>query len=84
MISGMEDSDQGTRTLNTEGTWCPEPISLLSEAIDEMASGERLWLLCSDPAALRDVPKYCSALGHRLLDTIEDADKNSRFLIQIK
>ncbi|QGG80390.1 sulfurtransferase TusA [Litorivicinus lipolyticus] len=84
MIIGMIDSEQGTKTLNTHGTWCPEPISLLSEAIDSMAPGQQIQLLCSDPAALRDVPKYCAALGHRLLQTDQDSDMNSCFLIQIK
>ncbi len=70
-------------TLDTSGTWCPEPIMLLSERIESLQSGDQVQLISTDPASKRDVPKYCAAMGHLLLQQIEDADRFV-FLIQLR
>lgn len=70
-------------TLNTQGTWCPEPIMLLSEHIEDCPSGHHIRLISTDPAALRDVPKYCAAMGHELLGT-ETLESEWVFLIQVR
>lgn len=80
----MRKNHVGTKTLDTSGTWCPEPLMMISEIIEEMASGQCLQVICTDPASLRDVPKYCLALGHPLLDSKTDTDQTYRFLIQVK
>ena len=56
---------------------------MLSERIETCASGDQLWLLASDPATLRDVPKYCAAMGHSLLE-VEEGAEVYRFLIQVR
>lgn len=70
-------------TLDTSGTWCPEPIMLLSEHIEASEPGSQILLISTDPAALRDVPKYCTAMGHRVQETRE-SDKQYEFLIQLR
>ena len=70
-------------TLDTSGTWCPEPIMLLSERIESLESGDQVQLISTDPASKRDVPKYCSAMGHHLIEQTEDNDQ-FEFLIQLR
>lgn len=47
--------------------YCPEPLMLLHEKINELASGQVLKVIATDPATLRDVPKFCHFLQIKLL-----------------
>ncbi len=53
--------------LDTTGLYCPEPIMLMHNKVRDMQPGEVLKVVASDPATTRDVPKFCSFLGHELL-----------------
>lgn len=46
---------------------CPEPIMLLRKKIREIKNGEILLMLSDDPSTIRDVPKYCQFMNHKLL-----------------
>lgn len=61
-------------TLDTQGLMCPEPIMLLHKAIKTVAVGECLYLMATDPATLRDVPKFCRFLQHELVAQIEEPE----------
>lgn len=60
--------------LDTKGLFCPEPVMMLHAKMDEMAEGEILLIVATDPSTTRDVPKFCKFLGHDLLSSTEDAD----------
>ncbi|GAA3906781.1 sulfurtransferase TusA [Halomonas cibimaris] len=53
--------------LDTSGLYCPEPIMLMHNQVRDMAPGEILEVVATDPATTRDVPKFCQFLGHELL-----------------
>ncbi len=53
--------------LDVSGLWCPEPVMLLHSKIREMAAGETVMILATDPATERDIPRFCQFLGHDLL-----------------
>ena len=53
--------------LNAEGLYCPEPVMLLHNKIRDMAAGETVKIIATDPSTQRDIPKFCSFLGHDLL-----------------
>ena len=55
------------RTLDTTGLLCPEPVMLLHKTVREMASGEIVEVIASDPSTTRDIPKFCTFLDHELL-----------------
>lgn len=57
--------------LDTTGLYCPEPIMLMHNKVRDMSSGEILKVIATDPATTRDVPKFCSFLGHSLLSQQE-------------
>ena len=68
--------------LDTTGLYCPEPIMLMHNKVRDMASGEILKVVASDPATTRDVPKFCSFLGHELLAQ-EETDGQYLYLIRL-
>ncbi len=54
--------------LDTSGLTCPEPVMMLHNKIRDIAAGEVLEILATDPATTRDIPKFCAFLGHELID----------------
>ena len=61
--------------LDTLGLYCPEPIMMLHSKVAEMAVGELVQVVASDPATQRDIPKFCRFLGHELVSQEEDDQK---------
>ena len=55
------------RTVDARNLYCPEPVMLLHNAVRDLAVGQVLLLLATDPSTQRDVPKFCHFLGHTLL-----------------
>lgn len=53
--------------LDTSGLYCPEPVMLMHNKVRDMAPGEMLQVVATDPATTRDVPKFCQFLGHELV-----------------
>ena len=53
--------------MDTKGLYCPEPVMLLHNQIRDMAVGETVEVLATDPSTMRDIPKFCTFLGHELL-----------------
>lgn len=70
-----------THKLDASGVYCPEPVMMLHTKIDEMAVGEVLEVLATDPSTKRDVPKFCNFLGHEL---IEQGEREALYFYIIK
>ncbi|WP_438985665.1 sulfurtransferase TusA family protein [Aequoribacter sp.] len=68
--------------IDARGLWCPEPIMLLHRAVGDLDAGQEISLLTTDPAALRDVPKFCRFLGFNLASQVERGD-HMEFVIRI-
>ena len=60
-----------TATLDTQGLMCPEPVMMLHNAVRDMAAGELLQVLATDPSTQRDISRFCSFLGHELVEQHE-------------
>lgn len=52
--------------LDTTGLYCPEPVMMLHNIIRDMASGETVEVIATDPSTQRDIPKFCTFLNHPL------------------
>ncbi len=65
--------------LDASGLSCPEPVMLLHKKMRELAPGELLLVLATDPSTSRDIPKFCTFLGHELLSatTVDQAYRYS-------
>ncbi|GAA6130390.1 sulfurtransferase TusA [Halopseudomonas sabulinigri] len=68
-------------TLDTQGLMCPEPVMLLHNAVRDMAVGDLLQVLATDPSTQRDIPKFCAFLGHELVEQ-QERDGVFRYLIR--
>ena len=68
-------------TLDVCGLFCPEPVMMLHNKIRDIAEGERIEVWATDPATTRDIPKFCSFLGHELLAQ-EENDGKYVYLLQ--
>lgn len=53
--------------LDTCGLMCPEPVMLLHNRIRDIDAGQVLKVIATDPSTQRDIPKFCTFLGHELL-----------------
>ncbi|HZJ94992.1 MAG TPA: sulfurtransferase TusA [Thiopseudomonas sp.] len=69
--------------LDASGLFCPEPVMMLHTKVREMAGGEVLKVIATDPSTQRDIPKFCVFLEHQLLDSHEH-DGIYTFLIRKK
>lgn len=69
--------------LDASGLHCPEPVMLLHKKMRELKAGDILVVLATDPSTTRDVPKFCTFLGHELLDSAQDGS-SYRYCIRKK
>jgi len=67
--------------IDARGLNCPLPVLRLRKRLRDVAPGAEVALLTSDPAALRDVPAFCEAQGHALLETVTE-NRATRFHIR--
>ena len=61
-------NEQIDKTLDTSGLLCPEPVMMLHKAVKEVAIGELIEVIATDPSTQRDIPKFCLFLGHELVE----------------
>ena len=64
----MEDS----HTLDAVGLLCPLPVLKARKRLQALASGQTLTMLADDPAAIVDVPHFCTEAGHVLESSVLD------------
>ena len=74
-------SDKPDHQLDARGLLCPEPVMLLHHKMRDAAVGELLEVLATDPSTTRDIPNFCTFLGHELVLQEQD-DKEYRYLIR--
>ncbi len=68
-------------TLDTQGLYCPEPIMMMHNKVRDMQPGQILQVIATDPATTRDIPKFCSFLGHEL---IEQSEEEGRYRYRLR
>jgi tRNA 2-thiouridine synthesizing protein A len=56
-----------TRDIDAAGLLCPLPVLRARKALVQMAPGEVLRLVSTDPAAAIDLPHFCASAGHEIL-----------------
>jgi tRNA 2-thiouridine synthesizing protein A len=67
--------------LDARGLFCPEPVMMLHNAVRDLGEGQCLEVLATDPSTQRDIPRFCSFLGHDLLQQ-QAGDGEFRYLIR--
>lgn len=79
--SASDTPDGKLLELDARGLFCPEPVMLLHNKIRDMATGDLLQLIATDPSTTRDVPKFCHYLGHELVES-DEQENTYRYLIR--
>tara|TARA_R110002096_G_scaffold138378_43_gene292150 strand:+ start:818 stop:1045 length:228 start_codon:yes stop_codon:yes gene_type:complete len=59
--------------IDATGLLCPLPVLKARKRLKAMQPGEILRLIATDPAAVIDVPHFCSESGHSLISADTDA-----------
>lgn len=67
--------------IDAIGLLCPLPVLRLQKRMQSLESGALVRLLADDPAAVVDVPHFCTQAGHKLVDMTE-AESQLIFVIQ--
>jgi tRNA 2-thiouridine synthesizing protein A len=72
------------KTLDAKGDLCPLPVVKTSKAIKEVAVGQILEVLATDPGSKPDLAAWSKMTGHKLLSSTEEAGppRVFRFMIQ--
>ena len=60
------------KTLDTKGLNCPLPVLKTKKAMKNLAAGERITVLATDPSSVKDFETFCQATGDRLVDSSEE------------
>ncbi len=63
----MEQTVQFEREVDARGLNCPLPILRTKKALNDMASGQVLRILATDPASVRDFEAFARQTGNQLL-----------------
>ncbi|MBL95451.1 MAG: hypothetical protein CMF70_09150 [Magnetovibrio sp.] len=71
-----------TETLDTKGLNCPMPVLKAKKSIKSLNVGDTLEVLGTDPGSVKDFEAFCSATGHKLLESNSAGDGIYRFLIE--
>ena len=76
-------SMQIVKTLDLKGLSCPLPIVKTAQGIKEIASGELVEALATDPGSVADFNAWCKSTGNELVEQSEEGGVY-RFVIRKK
>jgi tRNA 2-thiouridine synthesizing protein A len=68
----MATTYQVHKTVDAKGQVCPMPIVNLAKGFKDLASGQILALMATDPGAKKDVAAWAEKTGNVLLDMVEE------------
>ena len=66
--------------LDTSGLYCPEPVMLLHGAVRDVATGQVIKVVATDPSTERDIPKFCQFLDHELIAQYQQGEAYIYFI----
>ncbi len=67
--------------IDAIGLVCPEPLMIVRNKVREMAAGETVAVVATDPSTVRDFTNFCRFMGHELAESSRDGE---RFLFVIR
>ena len=53
--------------VNARRLLCPMPVIRLQDAIEPLAVGEHVHIICTDPGVTNDIPAWCRINGHEII-----------------
>jgi tRNA 2-thiouridine synthesizing protein A len=79
----MNETIKVDKILDLKGLPCPMPVVKVSKGIKEVAIGQVVEAITTDPGALADFPAWARTSGNDILKT-EQENGEIRFFIQRK
>ena len=67
--------------LDARRMLCPMPVIKTQNKVKELAVGDILDVICTDPGALSDIPAWARINGHEL---IEHREQDNEIIITVK
>ena len=67
--------------VDAKGLRCPEPLMVVRNRMMDMASGQVIAVVATDPSTAWDFANFCKFLGHELLHE-ESANGEYRYWIK--
>lgn len=64
---GLIEANRVSLEIDVVGLRCPLPVLKLKKRIEPLPPGSLVRLITSDPTTLKDVPSYCTLVGHELV-----------------
>ena len=61
--------------LDARRMLCPMPVIKTQNMVKNLAVGDILDVVCTDPGALSDIPAWARINGHELVDSHENDDE---------
>ena len=77
----MSDDIKVNKTLDLKGLACPMPVVKVSKGIKEVAVGEMIEAISTDPGSLTDIPAWARTSGNEVVKTEQDGNE-IRFYIK--
>jgi tRNA 2-thiouridine synthesizing protein A len=77
----MNEEIKVNKTMDLKGLPCPQPVIKVNKGIKEIAVGQILEAITTDPGALSDFPAWARTSGNEILKTEQD-DGLIRFVIK--
>ena len=71
-----------TTPLDTKGMNCPLPILKAKKALKDLAAGDLLEVLSTDPGSVKDFDSFCRTTGNELVETDTGDDGVYTFTIK--
>ena len=71
---------EANKEIDTRGLNCPLPILKAKKALSEMASGEVLKVLATDPGSVRDFQAFARQTGNELVEQTSAAEEFVHYL----
>lgn len=65
------------KELDVKGLNCPLPILRAKKALADMASGELLRVVATDPGSVKDFAAFCKQTGNALLSSADNGKEFS-------
>ena len=75
--------DEITTTLDVKGLQCPMPLLKAKKALNDLAPGELLRVVATDPGSVKDFKVFSRQSGHELIES-EDNDGVYSYLLRKK
>lgn len=68
-------------TLDCRNLLCPMPVIRTQNALKDIADGDTLEVICTDPGTLSDIPTWCRINQHQVISS-EEIDNEIIFVIK--